>query len=169
MKALVLIFFLLFDLYALEDRKALMDSISQHAIRIGTGANTTYTFVDPMCPKSKTFIQLILERKELQKNTSYYIFLYRLPKFESDKHIQYIYQSPDPLEALQELMVYEDFDELEKFSPTPQTLQKINTVAKVAKHMKIKRRPYLLIFAEGSNYCRVSEGTAPCLEENDFK
>ena len=169
MKAFILIFFLIFNLYAIEDRKALMDSISQYAIRLGTGENKTYTFVDPLCPKSKAFIELILERKKLQEKTSYYIFLYRLPKFESDKHIQYIYQSSNPLEALKELMIYEDFDELEEFKPIQQTLQKIDAVAKIAKQIKIKKRPYLLIFTEGSNYCRVSEGTAPCLEENSFK
>jgi len=169
MKAFVLIFFLTLNAFSIEDRQALMDSISEYAIRIGTGPNRTYTFVDPMCSKSKSFLELILEREDLQKKTSYYIFLYRLEKFESDKQIQYIYQSEHPLDALQEIMIYNDLDELDTFKATQATLEKVEAVAKAAKEMDIKRRPYLLIFNKGSAYCRVSEGTAPCLEENDFK
>ena len=169
MKALTLIFFLILNLCALEDRQLLMDSISHHAIRIGTGPNKTYTFVDPLCPRSRAFIQLIDERKDLQDKTSYYIFLYRLPMFESDKHIQYIYQSTDPLETLKDIMIYGDYEGVEDFETRSQTLEKINEISKTARQMNVKRRPYLLIFEEGSKYCRVSDGTAPCLEENDFK
>lgn len=168
MKALILVFLLLLSSYAVEDHQVLMDSISQHAIRIGSGPNTTYTFVDPLCPKSQLFIELINEREDLKEKTSYYIFLYRLRMFDSDELIQYIYQSEDPLTALKEIMIYEDFDALEDFTVNQNTLDIIHNISKVAKLLEMKRRPYLLIFNEGSSYCRVSEGTAPCLEENDF-
>jgi len=169
MKVFTLIFLLLFNLYAIEDRQLLMDSISQYAIRIGTGPNKTYTFVDPLCSKSQAFIRLINERKDLQEKTSYYIFLYKLSKFASDEYIQYIYQSPDPLSALKEIMINQNYEVVDLFTPQPTTLMAIKKVASIGKQMHIKRRPYLLIFTEGSPYCQVSEGTAPCLEENEFK
>ncbi len=165
MKALLL-FVLSLNLFALEDREVLLDSISQYAIRIGEGPNRVYAFVDPLCPFSQAFISLIDNREDLQKKSSYYIFLYRLPKFDSDKLIEYIYQSSHPLSTLQEVMIYKDYETEDDFKATPETRTIVRKVAEVARKMEIKSRPYLLFFDEGSEYCRVSEGTAPCLEEN---
>ena len=64
-------------------------------------------------------------------------------------------------------MIYEEYD-INTPQTTEITKQKIEAISKVAKYMNIRRRPYLLLFQEGSKYCMVSEGTAPCLEENDF-
>jgi len=169
MKVLSLIFLLLLDLFAAQDYQKLLSSISEHAIQIGNGPNRIYAFVDPLCSKSRSFIDLINERKDLQKSTSYYIFLYRLPKFDSDEYIQYIYQSPQTLDALKTIMLYEDYDEIDDFKVSQKTLEKTDQIAKVAKELKMKRRPYLLIFQQGSSYCTVSEGTAPCMEENGFE
>ena len=62
----------------------------------------------------------------------------------------------------------EDYDEIDGFEVSQDTLDTTKKIAKVAKELKMKRRPYLLIFQQGSSYCTVSEGTAPCLEENGF-
>lgn len=169
MKVFSLIFFLLLNLFAAQDYQKLLSSISEHAIQIGNGPNHIYAFVDPLCSKSQSFISLINERKDLQKEASYYIFLYRLPKFNSDEYIYYIYQSPQTLDALKTIMIFEDYDEIDGFVVSQETLEKTNKIAKVAKELKMKRRPYLLIFQQGSSYCTVSEGTAPCLEENGFE
>jgi hypothetical protein len=168
MKVLLVIFLLTFNLYAADDRQAMMDSISQYAIRIGTGPDHNYVFVDPLCPKSQYFIELISGRKDLQEKNSYFIFLYRLNKFDSDELIQYIYQSEMPLQSLKEIMIDKDYDDIEDFTARKKTLDIIHDIAEVAKELHMKRRPYMLIFDEGSPYCKVSEGTAPCLEENDF-
>ena len=169
MKPLILFLLLTLALSASEDHQAMMDSISKYAMRIGNGPGHTYVFVDPLCSKSQRFIELITERKDLQEKSSYYIFLHRLPKFDSDEVIQYIYQSNDPLGALKEIMIDQDFDNLEEFSVQDKTLDIIHEIAKVAKELHMKRRPYLLIFDAGSSHCRVSEGTAPCMVDNDFE
>ena len=168
MKVFGLIFLLLLNLFAAQDYQKLLNSISEHAIQIGNGPNRIYVFVDPLCSKSQSFINLINERKDLQKSASYYIFLYRLPKFHSDEYIQYIYQSPKTLDALKTIMIYEDYDEIDNFKVSQETLDKTSKIAKVAKELKMKRRPFLLIFQQGSSYCTVSEGTAPCMEDNGF-
>jgi hypothetical protein len=168
MKVFGLILLFLLNLFAAQDYQKLLDSISEHAIQIGNGPNRIYAFVDPLCSKSRSFIDLINERKDLQKSTSYYIFLYRLPKFDSDEYIQYIYQSSKTLDALKTIMIYEDYDEMDDFKVSQETLDKTDKIAKVAKELKMKRRPYLLIYQQGSSYCTVSEGTAPCMEENGF-
>jgi len=168
MKALLFLILFFLNLSAFEDRQLLMDSIVQDAIRIGTGPNTYYAFVDPLCSKSQRFISMINERKDLQNKNSYYIFLYRLPRFYSEEYIYYIYQSQHPLIALREIMIDQNYDQAEMIDINEATRIKVDHIAEVAQQLKMKRRPYLLIFDEGSRYCRVSEGTAPCLEENSF-
>ncbi len=169
MKAFSLFLLLAFNLFAVHDYQNLVDSISQHAIRIGIGPNKIYTFVDPLCSKSQLFIELINTRKDLQKKNSYYIFLYRLPKFNSESYIHYIYQSQHRLESLNDIMIYEDYGLVEDFKVDKKTLEMTDDIARVAKELKMKRRPYLLIFDAGSSYCRVSEGTAPCMEDSDLE
>ena len=168
MRIFVFIFLLLSNLLALETRQDLMDSISKYAIKLGNGKNKTYTFIDPLCPKSQAYIELILDNKDLQQEHTFYIFLYQLPNFDSRELIVYIYQSKDPLASLEEVMVEEDYEDIEVYETKHSTIKMINAIAKVAQTMQIKARPYLLLFTKGSKYCRVSEGTAPCLEENDF-
>jgi hypothetical protein len=168
MKTLLFIILLFVNLPAVEDRQLLMDSIMKDAIRIGHGPNTYYAFVDPLCIKSQRFISMINERKDLQNKNSYYIFLYRLKKFDSDASIHYIYQSHHPLAALKEIMIDQDYDQVEMIEVQKETRNKVTHIADIAQQLKMKRRPYLLIFYEGSPYCHVSEGTAPCLEENSF-
>jgi hypothetical protein len=168
MKTLLLLILFSLNLPAIEDRKLLMDSIVHDAIRIGHGPNTYYAFVDPLCSKSQRFIEMINERKDLQKKNSYYIFLYRLEKFDSDAYINYIYQSKHPLIALKEIMIDGDYDQVNIIEIHEETRTKVDHISEVAQQLKMKRRPYLLIFDEGSQYCHVSEGTAPCLEENSF-
>lgn len=164
----LILIFLSFSLMASDPTQELMNTISAKAIRVGTGPDIVYAFIDPLCSKSKIFITRINESKELKKRRSYYIFLNRLQKFKSDKLIQYIYQAKHPKTALDEIMIYDDIPDLENFKVQKNTLTLINKVAKIAKKMKIKRRPYLLIYEKGSPYCIVSEGSAPCLEDEDF-
>lgn len=168
MKTLLLLILFSFNLCAFESRHTLMDSIIDDAIRIGNGPNTYYAFVDPLCPKSQRFITMISDRKDLQHKNSYYIFLYRLPSFDSDEYIYYIYQSQHPLEALREIMIDQDYYQVDIIDTQETIRAKIDHIAEVGQQLKMKRRPYLLIYDEGSKYCRVSEGTAPCLEENSF-
>ncbi|PHR58453.1 MAG: hypothetical protein COA44_03140 [Arcobacter sp.] len=168
MRVFIFIFLLFSNLLALENRQSLMDSISEYAIKIGTGPNKTYSFIDPLCSKSQAFIELIVNREDLQKETSYYIFLYELPRLHSKEYIIYIYQAKNPLEALKEVMIYQDYD-IEINETSSETVVFMKKITEVAKQMDIKKWPYLLIYKKGSKYCLVSEGTAPCLEENDFQ
>ena len=169
MKFFVLILILFLNLNAEQNYQKIVNTISEHAIRLGNGPTRVYAFVDPMCPMSKSYIEIITSDTSFQKEVTYYIFLYRLPMFQSDKLIQYIYQSKTPLETLQEVMIYEDYDDLSNLKSSPEIQKFINKIADVGKELNVKARPYLLTFEAGSTYCRVSSGTAPCLEENDFK
>ena len=145
MKNLFLILLLSIALLSAEEPQPILDSISQHAIRIGDGKTSNmYVFIDPLCRHSKKYIKDITLNEELQKKNSYYIFLYRLPKFESEKLIQYIYQSEDPREALEDIMIYEDEIDFDDFKVSTKTLKTINQIAFVGKVFKIDRRPYVI-------------------------
>jgi len=172
MKFLYIILLLSFNIFASENipvkqkPQYMLESISKHAIRIGTGTlSNVYIFVDPMCKYSRRIMSRINENQMLQLKSSYYIFLYRLPKFDSDKLIQYIYQSSDQKSVIMDVMVDEEIIDLDDFKADKETLQALKNIAKVAKKLDMKLRPYIITFDKGSKYCRVSEGIVSCLEE----
>lgn len=170
MKKMFLILTLCFNIYAGEKPHDLLNSISEYAINIGNGkTNDVYIFVDPMCPHSKKLIKKISENKILQLINSYHIFLYRLPKFESDELSHYIYQSSNANIALLDTMVKDKEINFDDFKVDYEKSKILKEISIVAKKLNIKRRPYLILYEGDTGYCRVSEGTAPCMEEFDFE
>ena len=172
MKSLLIIIFLSFNLFSVEksptsdEPRIFLEDIRKYAIRIGTGdSKIVYMFVDPMCKFSKRIMSKISENKMIQLANSYYVFLYRLPKLDSEKLIHYIYQSDDPKTVLLEVMVDEEIVELDGFKASSKTLKEIKTISDVAKRLDMKLRPYMISFEKDSKFCRVSEGTASCLDE----
>lgn len=150
-----------------EPRESL-EAISRYAIKIGEGKESdVYIFVDPMCRYSKKLIKKLHDNKMIRLSNTYYIFLYRLPKFDSTKMMQYILEANDPKEALIEIMVHEEPLDLEDFEAKKETREALQTISEVAQTLDMTKRPYMISFDKGSAYCRVSEGTAKCLEELD--
>lgn len=146
--------------------KAMLEAISHNAINIGTGnMSDVYVFLDPLCSASRALIKQINANKLLQISNTYHIFLYRLPRLDSEKTMQYIYQSDDPQKAIIEIMVDEDIVDFTNFKANEKTLKMLVEVSEVAKKLDMKFRPYMISFDKDSKYCRVSEGTASCLEE----
>lgn len=171
MKKLFLLLFLTFNLFAIEKNvdRSLLDSITKDAIKIGTGKNfTAYVFLDPLCQYSRKFLTKITTDKELQKKKTYYVFLYRLPIFESDKLIDYIYQSKDNLKTIKEVMVEKKPVNLDNFKLDLSTYFKVQAVAKVGKKIGVTRRPYVIGYKKGSIFCDVSSGQASCEAEGEY-
>jgi hypothetical protein len=142
------------------ETRELFASIKPLAMKIGSGKREIYAFVDPVCPRSRQFIAAVFESEKLQSQNSYYVFLYPQAKFHSEALVETIYESPDPLAMMKKVMT-------EGYIPdcTEQSIhqQKIETIAVFGRGLKMQRRPYLIIFEPDSPYCKVSEGTAPCL------
>jgi len=173
-KTISILFLLILNLWAaeiasvLQKPKADLESISKHAIKFGSGEDSdVYVFVDPLCKHSRNLVKKIDENKMLQISSTYYVFLYRLPRYDSDKTMQYIYESSDPKETLIEIMVYEDEVDVSSYKARQSTIDALNEIAEVAKTLDMTQRPYMISFEKGSRYCRVSEGEASCLEEFD--
>lgn len=174
MKFLSILFILIFNLTAAEivsvsqKPKADLESISKHAIKFGTGDESiVYVFVDPLCKYSRALVKKIDEDRMLQLSNTYYIFLYRLPRYDSEKTMQYIYESSDPKETLTEIMIYEYEVDLSDYQARGTTIDALNEIAQVAATLDMTQRPYMISFEKGSKYCRVSEGEASCMEEFD--
>jgi len=149
MKALFFILLLSLSLFGSQKEEVLLKSISEYAIRIGTGnVSREYVFLDPLCPHSKKYITMICEDEELQEENSYFVFLYRLPKFDSDALIEYIYQAKDKRSALTQIMIDKKNmdEELFDFEVTKKTLNLVNKIALVAKKLKVDRRPQMFTF-----------------------
>ena len=147
MKNLLLIILLNITLLSVEEPQPILDSISQHAIRIGDGKlSREYVFIDPMCKHSKKYIKIIMEDETLQKENSYYIFLYRLEKYDSDELIQYIYQSKDVKSALSEVMVEEKEIDLFDLETSEKVLKLVDEIAMVGKKLKVDHRPQMFTF-----------------------
>lgn len=172
MKFFIMLFLSIFTLLGSESvpasqkPKAMIESISKHAIKFGSGDNSAvYVFLDPLCKYSRELMKKIDANKMLQLTNSYYIFLYRLPRLDSEKTMQYIYQSANQKQALTEIMIDEDIIDLKDFKAKESTKKALQEIAEVAKTLDMTQRPYMISFDKGSKYCRVSEGTASCLEE----
>lgn len=151
---------------ASQKPKADLESIAKHAIKFGTGnACNVYVFVDPLCSYSRALMKKIEENKMLQLSNTYHIFLYRLPRLDSEKTMQYILESPNPKETLVEIMVDEEIVDVEDFKAKESTIKALQEIADVASTLDMTQRPYMISFDKDSAYCRVSEGTVSCLEE----
>lgn len=98
MKIVVLLFFSWFLLgasqkidVAQKPQAALVELSKEHAIKVGTGTMTdVYVFLDPLCSFSKALMKQIDANKMLQVTNTYHILMYRLPRLDSDKMMQYI-------------------------------------------------------------------------------
>ncbi len=172
MKFLSILFLLVFNLFGAETMdvsqkpKADLESVAKHAIKFGTGnASDVYVFIDPLCKYSRELMKKIEANKMLQLSNTYYIFLYRLPRLESEKIMQYILESADPKATLIEIMIDEETVELKNFEAKESTVKALQEIASVAATLDMTQRPYMISFDKDSKYCRVSEGTASCLEE----
>ncbi|MDP2893736.1 MAG: hypothetical protein Q8N78_05145 [Sulfurimonas sp.] len=149
-----------------QKTKVLLESISKHAIKFGSGnVSDVYVFLDPLCKYSRELMKKIESNKMLQLTNSYYIMLYRLPRIESEKIIQYIYESDNQKQTLIDIMVDEEIVDLENFKAKENTIKALQEITEVAKNFDMTQRPYMISFDKDSKYCRVSEGTASCLEE----
>jgi hypothetical protein len=142
------------------ETRELFASIKPLAMKIGSGKREVYAFVDPVCPKSRQFIAAISESKAMQAQNSYYVFLYPQHKFHSEALVETIYESPDPLAMMKKVMIEGHVPDC---TETQTQQKKIETIAVFGRGLKMQRRPYLIIFEPDSPYCKVSEGTAPCL------
>ncbi len=122
----------------------LLQSIETHAIVIGTGPIHMYAFIDPFCPRSREFVEMILENTKMQESYTYHFFYYELERFHTKELIGTIYSEKDPLSMMKRVMVdKQEVPLLKEFSSEVQ--KKMDDITKVAQELDIYKRPYIFV------------------------
>ena len=152
LKILLLTSLFLFQLYALEpEYKQLLspketllhlETVKEHAIVFGEGAQEIHVFIDPYCPFARKYLTLLLEKSEQNfTGSTYYFYLYKLPQKNSKEAIQTILSAEDKKEILIEIMVNDDFF----IDENSGVEAKIRAIADVAEKIGVNKRPYILV------------------------
>lgn len=122
----------------------LLESIDQHAIILGTGPIHMYAFIDPVCPRSREFVSMIVESDKMRKRYTYHFFYYELKRFNTKGLIANIYTQEEPLVMMKRVMIdKEEIPSLKSFSLKVQ--REIDEISAVAEKLDIYKRPYLFV------------------------
>ena len=122
----------------------LLHSIDQHAIIIGSGPTQMFAFIDPVCPRSRDFLEMVMENKKMQKLYTYHFFLYELKRFKTKALIADIYNSENIIVELEKVMVKKE--ETQGLKMIPQNIQnKMDEISNIAQQLDIYKRPYLFV------------------------
>jgi len=122
----------------------LLKSIEEHSIVVGRGATHVYAFIDPICPRSREFVEMIFENSKMQKSYTYHLFYYELTRFHSKDLIRTIYMHAQPLLMLKKVMIDKKTIQcIKDISPKVQT--QMNDISKIAQKLDIYKRPYLFV------------------------
>ncbi len=122
----------------------LLKSIDHHAIVIGDGPTHMYAFIDPVCPRSREFVEMILENKKMQKRYTYHFFYYELKRFHTKDLIGTIYADKDPFAMMVKVMVNKDEVKFVK-KLSPKVIALMNDISTIAEQLDIYKRPYLFV------------------------
>lgn len=128
----------------------LLKSIDQHAIVLGQGKIHMFVFIDPKCPRSQDFVEMVSSNPNIKTTYQYHFFFYEIKRLHSEQVIASIYASTEPLNTMKQFMI--DKKEIKMIENEDSNIQmKINEIAKVAKELNINKRPYLFIVKEMNN------------------
>ena len=141
-----------------------LEKIRPYAMTVGVGVTEIYVFVDPMCPRSRDYIAQISTSGKLKRSHKYFIFLYRLPRFDSDRLIRTVYEASDPRSMMQKVMIERCAPGDLKGENGAYADKVVRTIAEVAEALQISKRPSLIIFKPGNPYCIASEGAPDCAD-----
>jgi len=119
-------------------------SIQDDAIRMGDGPVKVHVFVDPLCPHSRNFVEMIVESEKMRHKYSYYFYLYTLKRMHSEEMVLTIYHSKDPLASMKAVMV--EHKEITPFKSKDINASTVITgIEKVAEKLDVYKRPYMIM------------------------
>lgn len=123
---------------------SLIKSIDSNAITIGEGKKTVFVFLDPMCKFSRKFIKTVTDNPYMLQKYQYHIFLYEIPRLDSNNIIHYVYQSKAPLRELMKIMLENNKPTI-KTTFASQTKETVLRIKKIARKIDVYKRPYIII------------------------
>jgi hypothetical protein len=128
----------------LQQSLPLVQTIESSGLRMGTGPVKVHAFVDPICPHSRDFVEMIAESEKMRAGYSYYFYLYSLPRMHSEAVVAAIYDSDNPMELLLDVMVRHKKVKVKK-TAAKSVLQKIEAISAVAEKLDVYKRPYIIM------------------------
>lgn len=128
-----------------EELRPILNEIKPYAIRFGEGKKEVHVFVDPMCTLSKEYMKWVTSNTRLQKRYTYYIYMYKLKKYDSMNLMRYIYANDYPFPLLKQVMVDNYKPDTSSVKPVPAIEKKIADIAKACKKIDVYKRPYFII------------------------
>ncbi len=128
----------------------ILKTIKAEALHLGTGKRAVYLFVDPLCPHSRDFMDLIASNEKLLLRNNYSIYLYTLKRLHSEKVVTAIYMSDDPIHSLLEVMIHDYKIDL-NVKPSEDVSKKVAAIENVAKALDVYKRPYLILTKKPKN------------------
>jgi len=122
----------------------LLKSIDQYSIILGVGPTQMYAFIDPACPRSRDFVEMIFDNTKMQKLYTYHFFFYELERFHTKSLIAEIYNSKNKIEEMKKVMVKKE--EVQGLKMIPEDIQhEMDAISDIAKELDIYKRPYLFV------------------------
>lgn len=128
-----------------QETLTMLRQLKGDAIELGNGPVDVYVFIDPNCPHSHDFLEMVVDSDKMQRRYRYYFFLYALPIFRSNGIINAIYAAPSPREALLGYMLsHKHLAKLSRMTP-PAVDARVTRISNTAKAIGVDKRPYLII------------------------
>lgn len=122
----------------------LLKTIESEALHLGSGPVKVHVFIDPMCPHSRNFVEMVAESEKMRSRYSYNFYLYTLPRLHSEAMVATIFAAENPMQLLLKVMVKrEKVDTIENNSVVLR--RKIEAIEAVAKKLDVYKRPYMIM------------------------
>ena len=128
----------------LEKSLPLLKTIQKSALHLGTGPVSVHVFVDPLCPHSRNFMEMIVESDKMRSKYSYYFYLYTLPRLKSEKMVHLIYGASDPLALMIDVMVHKKEVDM-SYKENKMVDHEVQAIADVAQKLDVYKRPYMIM------------------------
>jgi len=128
----------------LSESLPILKDIELDAIRLGDGPVRVHIFVDPLCPHSRDFVEMIADSEKMRKKYSYYFYLYTLKRFHSEPVVNAIYDAPKQKEAMLDVMIrHQNIKTID--NPSSKIQKIINAIDIAAKKIDVYKRPYMIM------------------------
>jgi len=131
----------------LSESLPLLETIEAYALHMGSGPVKVHVFIDPLCPHSRNFVEMIAESEKMRSRYSYNFYLYTLPRLHSEAMVETIFGSEKPLELLLEVMV--QGKEVVTVEHSNDALRhRVKAIEEVAEKLDVYKRPYMIMVKE---------------------
>lgn len=125
--------------------RPILEGIKPYAITFGEGRKEVHVFIDPMCTLSKEYMKWVTTNERLRKRYTYYIYMYKLKKYDSMDLMRYIYGQTYRFNILKQVMVENLLPDTAGPAHDPAIEMRIEAIAEAARRIDVYKRPYFII------------------------